>query len=107
MLFLLIGLEVVTIPADGRLIVLGLAAIPLVLVARGLAVLGPLVAMRPFLSLGRLAPVTLIWGGLRGGISVALALGIAGGAGTIVRAGHHLHRRACSRSSSRVARSNG
>ena len=79
-LFLLIGLEVVVIPADARLIALGVAAIPLVLVARAIAVIGPLAAMRPFLSLGALAPVTLIWGGLRGGISVALALGLPDGA---------------------------
>lgn len=78
-LFLLIGLEVVTIPADVRLIVLGLAAIPLVLIARAISVVGPLVLMRPLLSLGKLAPITLIWGGLRGGISVALALGLPDG----------------------------
>lgn len=66
----------VTIPSDARLIILGLLAIPLILVARGAAVLLPLTAMRPFLSLGRLAPITLIWGGLRGGISIALALGL-------------------------------
>ncbi|MEO6092806.1 MAG: sodium:proton antiporter [Novosphingobium sp.] len=78
-LFLLIGLEVVTIPSDPRLLVLGIAAIPLVLLARGVAVVAPLAAMRPFLSLGALAPVTLIWGGLRGGISVALALGLPDG----------------------------
>ncbi|HEX2019821.1 MAG TPA: cation:proton antiporter [Aurantimonas sp.] len=78
-LFLLIGLEVVTIPADSRLILLGMAAIPLVLAARSVAVVSPLLAIRPFLSLGRLAPVTLIWGGLRGGISVALALGLPEG----------------------------
>ncbi len=78
-LFLLIGLEVVTIPADTRLIVLGIAAIPLVLLARSLSVLAPLLVMRPLLSLGSLAPVTLIWGGLRGGISVALALGLPDG----------------------------
>lgn len=78
-LFLLIGLEAVTIPSDMRLIVLGAAAIPLVLVARAISVLLPLAALRPFLSLGRMAPVTLIWGGLRGGISVALALGLPEG----------------------------
>jgi CPA1 family monovalent cation:H+ antiporter len=75
-LFLLIGLEVVTVAADIRFISLGLATIPLVLLARAGSVLGPLLLLRPFLSLGRLAPVTLIWGGLRGGISVALALGL-------------------------------
>jgi len=75
-LFLLIGLEVVTIPADPRLIAVGLAAIPLALAARAISVLLPLTALRPFLTLGPLAPITLIWGGLRGGISVALALGL-------------------------------
>jgi CPA1 family monovalent cation:H+ antiporter len=78
-LFLLIGLEVITIPSDVRLIVLGAAGIPLVLIARGISVLLPLATLRPFLSLGNLAPVTLIWGGLRGGISVALALGLPEG----------------------------
>jgi len=78
-LFLLIGLEVVTIPWDPRLIALGVAAVPLVLLARGLAVIAPLSVLRPILSLGRLAPLTLIWGGLRGGISVALALGLPDG----------------------------
>lgn len=78
-LFLLIGLEVVAIQWDPRLIALGLAAVPLVLLARGIAVVAPLVLLRPLLSLGRLAPLILIWGGLRGGISVALALGLPEG----------------------------
>ena len=33
--------------------------------------------MRPLLDLGPLAPPTLIWGGLRGGISIALVLGLS------------------------------
>jgi CPA1 family monovalent cation:H+ antiporter len=78
-LFLLIGLEVIAISPDPRLIVTGLCAIPLVLIARVIAVAAPLSAMRPFLSMGRLAVPTLVWGGLRGGISIALALSLAEG----------------------------
>ena len=78
-LFLLIGLEVVTIPADPRLFVVGAGAIVLALAARAISVVAPLAALRPFVHLGPLAPVTLIWGGLRGGISVALALGLPEG----------------------------
>ena len=76
LLFLLIGLEVVAIPSEASLLAIGAMAIPLVLLARAVSVLVPLTAVKPFLSLGRLAPVTLIWGGMRGGISVALALSL-------------------------------
>lgn len=78
-LFLLIGLVVVTIPFDLRLILVGFAAIPLVLAARAIAVMLPLRAMKPLLNLGPLAAPILVWGGLRGGISVALALGLPDG----------------------------
>jgi CPA1 family monovalent cation:H+ antiporter len=78
-LFLLIGLVVVTVPFDRRTILVGIAAIPLALAARAVSVLLPLLLLRPFASLGRAAPVTLIWGGLRGGISVALALSLPDG----------------------------
>jgi len=78
-LFLLIGLEVIAISPEPSILFAGLAAIPLVLAARILAVGTPLAAMRPFLRMGRLAVPTLVWGGLRGGISVALALSLAEG----------------------------
>ncbi len=75
-LFLLIGLEVIAIAADPKLILVGAAAIPLVMLARILSVGAPLLAMRPLLSLGPMAMPILVWGGLRGGISVALALSL-------------------------------
>ena len=70
----------VAIPSDPRLLVVGVAAIPLVLLARAVSVFLPLTALLPWLRLGKLAPTTLIWGGLRGGISVALALSLPEGA---------------------------
>ncbi len=75
-LFLLIGLEVIAIARDPRLLLLGLLAVPLVIGARAVSVALPLAALRPLLSLGPLALPTLVWGGLRGGISVALALSL-------------------------------
>lgn len=78
-LFLLIGLEVVLITSDPRLLLIGTLAIPLAIAVRGIAVLIPLHALRPVLDLGALAPTTLIWGGLRGGISIALALSLPDG----------------------------
>lgn len=75
-LFLLIGLEVIVIAHEAQLLILGLAAIPLVMLARVASVIAPLVALRPVLNLGNLAVPVLVWGGLRGGISIALALSL-------------------------------
>ncbi len=83
-LFLLIGLEVIAISPDPRVVIAGLVAIPLVLIARALSVGAPLLVMRPIASLGRLALPTLVWGGLRGGISVALALSLPEGPGRTI-----------------------
>lgn len=78
-LFLLIGLEVVLITPDTRLFVVGIFAIILAIAVRAVSVLLPLRLLRPFLDLGPLASITLIWGGLRGGISIALALSLPEG----------------------------
>ena len=75
-LFLLIGLEVIAISKDARLILVGLCAVPMVLAVRAVSVILPMAALRPFLSLGRLAVPVLVWGGLRGGIAIALALSL-------------------------------
>ena len=74
-LFVLLGLEVLAVTFTGRYLVAGLLAVPAVLLAR-------------FLSAGllrRLAPVergavrVLTWGGLRGALSVAMALSLPRG----------------------------
>jgi CPA1 family monovalent cation:H+ antiporter len=78
LLFLLIGLELVAIDLDGRSILAMLAMIPIVLAARWLSVAAsawPL-NMR-FHNWGPL--LILTWGGLRGGLSVAMALSLPEG----------------------------
>jgi CPA1 family monovalent cation:H+ antiporter len=75
-LFLLIGLEVIAVSTEFRVLALGLALIPVVVLARFLSVGGPLLLMRRRLSFGRMGMPTLVWGGLRGGISIAMALSL-------------------------------
>ncbi|EMD82112.1 cation:proton antiporter [Pacificimonas flava] len=78
-LFLLIGLEIIVIAARWEFLILALAAIPLVLASRTLAVAGPMSLLRRFTPLSRAATPILVWGGLRGGISIALALSLPAG----------------------------
>lgn len=75
-LFLLIGLEVLVIGIQKPFLGLALAAIPLVLAARFVAIVLPLAipSLRQAFSRGSVPVLT--WGGVRGGISVALALSI-------------------------------
>lgn len=75
-LFVLIGLEVMILTFEGRLLLAGLLTIPLVLFARWLAVSVPVNLMRLRRTFTPHALKILTWGGLRGGISVALALSI-------------------------------
>jgi CPA1 family monovalent cation:H+ antiporter len=75
-LFLLIGLEVLVIVQSAQHLPMALALIPLVLAARFVAVAIPisLLSIRHTFSRGVVRLLT--WGGLRGGISVALALSL-------------------------------
>jgi CPA1 family monovalent cation:H+ antiporter len=78
LLFLLIGLELVAIELDGRAILAMLAMIPIVLAARWLSVAASAVPLNlRFRSWGPL--LILTWGGLRGGLSVAMALSLPEG----------------------------
>ena len=75
-LFLLIGLEVFAVAFDMAFLVSGVMAIALALVARLAAVAVPVMILEPFRSFSRGVIPIMTWGGLKGGISVALALSL-------------------------------
>ncbi|MEO1174128.1 MAG: sodium:proton antiporter [Myxococcota bacterium] len=75
-LFVLIGLELLLFDLTLELVALGLVAIPLVLLSRWTAIAGTIAALRQGAALGPHISNILTWAGLRGGISVALALSI-------------------------------
>lgn len=75
-LFVLIGLEVLVLTLKAEYLLAGLCAIPLVLAARMISVGLPIGIMRHFRSFSPGVVTILTWGGLRGGISVALALSL-------------------------------
>ncbi|MEO6896841.1 MAG: sodium:proton antiporter [Caldimonas sp.] len=75
-LFLLIGLEVLVLSFAPGTLVIALAAVPIVLVARLVAVAAPLVAFPWSKRLSVRNVPFLTWAGVRGGISVALALAL-------------------------------
>jgi CPA1 family monovalent cation:H+ antiporter len=78
-LFLLIGLEVVHLKFSYELLVASAIMIPVVLAARFVSVAAPLSALPRFSRHTPGAIPLLTWGGLRGGISVALALSLPNG----------------------------
>jgi CPA1 family monovalent cation:H+ antiporter len=75
-LFLLIGLEILVIGFAPSYAGITLLAIPLVLLARFIAVSIPIKALSTFKDFTKGAIPVLTWGGVRGGISVALALSL-------------------------------
>jgi CPA1 family monovalent cation:H+ antiporter len=78
-LFVLIGMEVMIVSFSLNLALAAVLMIVLTLAARALTVAVPVVAFQGFFRLPKGAATVLTWGGLRGGISVALALSLPPG----------------------------
>ncbi len=79
MLFLLIGLEVLALELRWEFLAAGALTVPLVLGARFVSVTLPISAIRLRSDVKPYTVRMLTWGGLRGGIAIALALSIPPG----------------------------
>ena len=75
-LFVLIGLEVLILTLSSQYVLAGVLAIPIVLLSRGVCVGISVNLMKGVYQFTPHVVKILTWGGLRGGISVALALSI-------------------------------
>ncbi len=80
-LFLLLGLELLVLPVKMRYAVAGLLAIPAVLAARYASVSLTMMALGRYRRRSRGTIRILTWGGLRGGLAIALALSVPQGRG--------------------------
>ncbi len=80
LLFLIIGLEILALEFDFLFLVFGIIAIPLILATRMFAVSLPVFILKKRRTFTKGVIRALTWGGLRGGISLALALSIPKGA---------------------------
>jgi len=76
-LFLLIGFEMLVIKISSTVLIVAGISIMIVLLARWISVLIPVFLLRYKIKFEKHAVAILTWGGLRGGISVALALSLA------------------------------
>jgi len=78
-LFVLIGLEILILPYNGKYILIGLISIPIALLARYIALSIPIKLYKEKLEFIPKTNTIMTWGGLRGGISIALALSLTPG----------------------------
>ena len=79
-LFMLIGFEMLVVDFAPKMLVVGGLAIVGLLFARWLSVFVPYKALRRWVDFEQHAVAILTWGGLRGGLSVAMALSLPNGA---------------------------
>ncbi len=75
-LFVLIGMEILVLTLGDGYLLAGLLAVPIVLVCRFASLLLPINFFKRRLNFVPKTNLIMTWGGLRGGISIALALGL-------------------------------
>jgi CPA1 family monovalent cation:H+ antiporter len=75
-LFVMIGMEILILTFDGKYILAGILAIPMLLFARYLSLMLPIKFFAEKLDFIPNTNLIMTWGGLRGGISIALALSL-------------------------------
>lgn len=75
-LFLLIGFEMLVIHTDNTIMLISVISIFIILLARFISVFIPISILKFKIDMEKNAVIMLTWGGLRGGISVALALSL-------------------------------
>ena len=75
-LFMLIGVEIFSVQLGADVLLTGVICIALGLAGRFAAVALPILALRPFTDFAPGVIRIMTWGGLKGGISVALALSL-------------------------------
>jgi len=76
LLFVLLGMEILVLTFDFDYIVAGLLAIPIIIVCRYLSLILPITFFKNKLDFVPKTAIIMTWGGLRGAISIALALGL-------------------------------
>jgi CPA1 family monovalent cation:H+ antiporter len=75
-LFVLIGMEMLVLSIEGDYFLAGLLAIPIILLCRYTSLILPINFFKKKLDFVPNTNLIMTWGGLRGGISIALALGL-------------------------------
>jgi CPA1 family monovalent cation:H+ antiporter len=76
-LFVLIGMEILVLVVEDNYVIAGIIAIPIVLFCRYFSLLSPINFFKKKLNFVPNTNLIMTWGGLRGGISIALALSLS------------------------------
>ena len=75
-LFVMIGMELLVLPSEGQYLIIGFLTVPALLLSRYVSLLLPIRMFAKELNFVPNTTMLMTWGGLRGGISIALALSL-------------------------------